>query len=440
MEVLNRHYVDIHNLDLKSKNANGIVTSEKKDSLLVSDSKVKREDLDFFPGDDFIVSDWSDNDTVKTETDINVKEEPTMDPAKCHVCGLAMQVDQHDSCEARWLNHHDKEQITCKDCDNVFGPNGLLDRHVENVRVLRLDKLEEPPVTRFDEFESLPDLSSHGTNDRGEDKPEKRRRKVFKCHKCAITLLSGKALRKHIQVVHDTDDSFKCDNCHKVFSTFVQLNRHIRRAHDKDYQCETCGKKYEQPCKLKEHISFEHQQTVESFKCEKCEKILRSKNSRDRHYMTIHGDLGENLKCAQCEKTFFNQTLLDKHFKAKHAKIKDHLCDKCDKSFVEIFSLYRHIRHAHAKNEDSETVTNFKCDLCNKTFMGKYYLQRHNRAVHNLVDENEKHWSCFHALSVAENTQRNFPFTGTKEMPMLMEKMKSPDCNSSVTLVIKPLH
>ena len=69
----------------------------------------------------------------------------------------------------------------------------------------------------------------------------------------------------------------KFDICYKLFSSQLNLRKHIKNIHKKiKFKCEICGKEFSQEDNLLSHKRYIHSKSIE-FKCTVCENNLVEK-------------------------------------------------------------------------------------------------------------------------------------------------------------------
>ena len=69
---------------------------------------------------------------------------------------------------------------------------------------------------------------------------------------CGKVYQTNKALGRHIRVVHQKLNSYKCDQCQNKSASKSELQRHINSVHEnlRPFQCEICSKSFFQRNKL----------------------------------------------------------------------------------------------------------------------------------------------------------------------------------------------
>ncbi|XP_077395216.1 growth factor independent 1A transcription repressor a [Festucalex cinctus] len=172
----------------------------------------------------------------------------------------------------------------------------------------------------------------------------------------------------------DSDGSYKCIKCYKVFSTPHGLEVHVRRSHSgtRPFECGICGKTFGHAVSLDQHRAVHSQER--SFSCKICGKSFKRSSTLSTHLL-IHSDT-RPYPCQYCGKRFHQKSDMKKHTFI-HTGEKPHKCQVCGKAFSQSSNLITHSRkHTGFKP--------FACDLCGKGFQRKVDLRRHKETQHGL--------------------------------------------------------
>uniref|UniRef100_A0A8D3A1I4 Growth factor independent 1A transcription repressor a n=1 Tax=Scophthalmus maximus TaxID=52904 RepID=A0A8D3A1I4_SCOMX len=160
----------------------------------------------------------------------------------------------------------------------------------------------------------------------------------------------------------DSDGSYKCTKCYKVFSTPHGLEVHVRRSHSgtRPFECGICGKTFGHAVSLDQHRAVHSQER--SFSCKICGKSFKRSSTLSTHLTA--------------GKRFHQKSDMKKHTFI-HTGEKPHKCQVCGKAFSQSSNLITHSRkHTGFKP--------FGCDLCGKGFQRKVDLRRHKETQHGL--------------------------------------------------------
>ena len=98
-------------------------------------------------------------------------------------------------------------------------------------------------------------------------------KKFFQCDTCdkPKTFFTLKALQSHISLIHEKNNTHKCDSCERTFPLLSKLKFHLKFTHNvKKLPCDICDKIFA------EHLLAKHKETVheriKKLQCNLCEK------------------------------------------------------------------------------------------------------------------------------------------------------------------------
>lgn len=97
------------------------------------------------------------------------------------------------------------------------------------------------------------------------------------CDECGVLKFTLGALVAHKKTHLTPPGNVKCDTCGKFYKTPDRLKRHIRAEHIKvktEQTCEICGKKFLGTTALRGHIDFVHKE--KKHKCHLCKKAFHT--------------------------------------------------------------------------------------------------------------------------------------------------------------------
>ncbi len=139
--------------------------------------------------------------------------------------------------------------------------------------------------------------------------------------------------------------SHPCPSCDKTFTSAAYLRQHVVfHAPAKEFECEVCGKRYQNANSLHQH-------------------------RRDCH----HSGSPTKVACADCGQIFAAQRYLTEHRRRKHsAAFQRPNCQVCGKSFAGRTELATH-QSVHTGERP------FACAVCGKTFRLRSVLRMHAR-------------------------------------------------------------
>ena len=199
---------------------------------------------------------------------------------------------------------------------------------------------------------------------------------LFRCWQCHKHFSSSLNLKRHIESVHYYE-AFTCKRCGEVFNRKDSLRRH-KKIHKKKREkllCDICGKQFITIDIFNRHKNVHNSGSSEEFKCELCGANFTRKDNFETHQKGISNKDGSFVhKCSQCNEIFCNSKLLKSHRNSMH--VKNISCEECGQSFTLKSSLELHIKRRII----------VKCDECEKTFCNSKALSIHKNKIHNCVE------------------------------------------------------
>ncbi len=153
----------------------------------------------------------------------------------------------------------------------------------------------------------------------------------------------------------------------------------------RSHPCPTCDKTFTSAAYLRQHVVFHA--PAKEFECEVCGKRYQNANSLHQHRRDCHSS-GSPTKvaCADCGQIFAAQRYLTEHRRRKHsAAFQRPACQVCGKSFAGRTELATH-QSVHTGERP------FACAVCGKTFRLRSVLRMHARQVWRLK---KKPAQCF---------------------------------------------
>ena len=221
-------------------------------------------------------------------------------------------------------------------------------------------------------------------------------KKEHKCDVCDEVFYSKKDLISHFDSQHEDLQRFKCDKCQEKFGTSKQLKSHGKLHHQEiknepedgqDLKCHLCNyveSRFSSPLELKTHIFKNHdimkniRQTADGgYDCDRCGKYFNDRKNLKVHIYNIH-EGRRDYKCETCGKSFQTAQSKRKHVQIIHEGKSDFKCDLCNTgTFWSAGKLKQHIEIVHEGRKD------YKCDFCGKSFSQSETLKRHIDSAHN---------------------------------------------------------
>ncbi|XP_064091019.1 histone-lysine N-methyltransferase PRDM16-like isoform X1 [Macrobrachium nipponense] len=133
----------------------------------------------------------------------------------------------------------------------------------------------------------------------------------FRCEYCPRAFAWRPNLFQH-KTIHGEYKRYPCENCPRVFTDPIILQRHIRTQHEgaRSHACRECGKTFATSSGLKQHTHIHS--SVKPFQCEVCFKAYTQFSNLCRH-KRMHADCRLQIKCTKCGQAFSTVTSLAKH-------------------------------------------------------------------------------------------------------------------------------
>ncbi|KAK7077758.1 hypothetical protein SK128_003757 [Halocaridina rubra] len=133
----------------------------------------------------------------------------------------------------------------------------------------------------------------------------------FRCEYCHRAFAWRPNLFQH-KTVHGEYKRYPCENCPRVFTDPIVLQKHIRNQHAgaRSHACRECGKTFATSSGLKQHTHIHS--SVKPFQCEVCFKAYTQFSNLCRH-KRMHADCRLQIKCTKCGQAFSTVTSLAKH-------------------------------------------------------------------------------------------------------------------------------
>ena len=184
------------------------------------------------------------------------------------------------------------------------------------------------------------------------------------CSYCLKLFADNYRRKNHEKIIHQQiKGSFKCNMCTKTYTNQDALNYHVRK-HVEPVQitCADCGKQFVSEKGFKLHKDIVHGDGgMKSFQCNECDKAFSSYSNLNRHMKCKHQDISamntdyvdsvdEALKfqCDECDRKFHRTDVLKRHVQTVHSENKEFSCSHCEKKFARKDKLKIHLQLMHA--------------------------------------------------------------------------------------------
>jgi len=123
------------------------------------------------------------------------------------------------------------------------------------------------------------------------------------------------------------DNTFKCQQCDKAYSTKAHLKAHIYSAHEGlKYGCNQCEKQYTEQNSLTKHVKSAHDGV--RYTCDQCDQQFTRQDSVTTHIRIVHE--GVKYACNQCSYQATDTRKLTSHIKSVHEMKMKYSCNQCD--------------------------------------------------------------------------------------------------------------
>ena len=288
----------------------------------------------------------------------------------------------------------------------------------ENVREIKVDRIELTPQTVNRETGGLEDKPDLDTGQISKDQSEDEFDEIegepadaeFICKDCKRPFTSKKKMIKHKYVTKGNClslginwETMSCTLCSEKFDTQESASRHPSTVHHiyqarnnrkSCYNCDICGKKIGYKDSLRDHKLRSHYEgkSAEKFKCNLCNFTSPVRRSVTGHMRSVHGEVTDTkrkkaLKCSLCDHSAPCKSRLLEHIMIVHQKIKDHVCKHCGFATSRKQNLTLHVRSVHCKEKP------FQCTICGHTSAQSNALTDHIEIVHTKPPKRER--TCF---------------------------------------------
>lgn len=250
---------------------------------------------------------------------------------------------------------HRLPDLTCTVCDQTFGSQTQLLRHLQTHSV---EGAEPCYNCRFCDqtFSGVTQLRIHQRTHTF---------RSYQCDLCSKTYGSLTGLHSH-RASHTAESRFLCPQCGKRFKTRDGLEGHLRtHTGERPYRCPYCPKDFTALAGLNVHV---RRHTGERpYVCAVCGKGWPSGGDLQKHMRTHTGE--RPYICQDCGKAFSISCHLTEHRRI-HTGEKPFSCPDCGKCLRRKFDLKKHML-SHSN------IRPYACTFCTKSYTRKTHLNRH---------------------------------------------------------------
>ncbi|KAJ8019848.1 hypothetical protein HOLleu_41613 [Holothuria leucospilota] len=209
----------------------------------------------------------------------------------------------------------------------------------------------------------FPDLFDFACQEQNHQ-PTKRLQKNV-CGECGKVFASKRILRQHVKIIHESEQTYLCNVCQKVFRHLHNLNIHKQNQNHfsegekhlakerKLFKCSICHKTFRQKSNLQDHVRLHSGDRP--FGCSYCDRKFAQISNCRKHELTHTGK--RPFSCDQCHKTFTSSSNLKRH-QVAHSLHKNYLCPICGNAFTQKWNLTKHEKKHKTchKSKSSESI------------------------------------------------------------------------------------
>ncbi|KAK7116315.1 zinc finger protein 271-like [Littorina saxatilis] len=289
------------------------------------------------------------------------------------------------------------ERFSCDQCSKVFRRKWSLETHRKIhtfKKFVRCDICGE-------EFRFISEVDKHKHRVHKYDRIQS----FYECNLCGMKFATLSHLSIHSSHSHKPSEGkpFKCSKCPTVFTTCVEMKKHIYSSHDTslcvgltikqeptdmyegnedDKSNPLYGKVKKYVKKVVQNLPYETGQGEEAFTKIKTEPLdedemteemvkegVASYNEHTRRRMS-QSNMPRRYVCETCQKCFAAKSDLRTHIRT-HTGETPYKCDYCDRAFKQRGHRKLHIQVTHTKDMP------YTCDLCGQSYPTRYRYQIH---------------------------------------------------------------
>ena len=292
----------------------------------------------------------------------------TMHSKQCPACyqTMADRIEVHlgaHTCIQPDINSYELPSATCSKCRLFFPDKTKLAKHIEVCRPFLCHLCERSQSTQEGMISHY--VAKHGNKGGGKSN----------CAQCTDLGDNEEELAKHLELAHNPNTEVVCDICGRTLKNKDSLKSHMRKFHNKPFNCVVCGMGFSREKALRKH-EIDHT-GINPEKCHICGKTFSEKSKLSKHVNVTHNE-ARNYACRICDKRFKQKSPRDRHERTIHAEESQYYCTEggCDKVYRREDTLLVHMNEVHGK----DVVKN--CVECGITFPTAQYYRTHRVKHH----------------------------------------------------------
>ncbi|XP_065369919.1 transcription factor grauzone-like [Calliphora vicina] len=207
----------------------------------------------------------------------------------CDICGKSF-TDAH-SLRVHKLTHLSEEEkkFPCQECGKFYGSSYLLKQHIQAVHLKKFVKI---CYICGKSICSSADYKIHMNKHEGIPQP------IISCDICGLRVTRERGLKRHKETQHPVGGKTEhpCPICPKISPTLKALRKHINTMHEKgyDHKCNICEKAFKRAEALREHTASHTGSTL--YTCPWCPKTFNSNGNMHAHRKKVHPKEWEEAK------------------------------------------------------------------------------------------------------------------------------------------------
>ncbi|KAJ8676025.1 hypothetical protein QAD02_011811 [Eretmocerus hayati] len=224
----------------------------------------------------------------------------------------------------------------------------------------------------------------------------------FQCKSCGISFQTQGLYQLHVEKIHENMEQLSpkqdqeidstdrrteaiSEDLQKLQTMILQLNG---LDSNKAASCALCGKDYDNPNALRNHMISEHSIIPENLSPSQQQQLQQQHHQQ---HMTCEkkspSPSNTSANCTVCEKDYPNQETLRKHMQEDHQPSTPTSSTQLSSS-VPTTPKSTSSQLSERKTTANITPTSSYCEICNKELCNKYFMKIHMQKMHGIEIEN----------------------------------------------------